>query len=146
MKVVTRQKARQAARRRKLTTEDREQGVSRSRSAPLVALVLGVAVLPAQAHGEEVLVTIGAQLVTVIGVVYFLLAMPRLRAHWVLGLAGCVAGVLLSWWLTDDLPYRDNSTLITSIHVCLPVAVPLLLMGIRAGWLGFRGRTTTTHT
>lgn len=88
-----------------------------------VAVGLLVLSAAAEAHGEEVLVSLFAEAVTVLGILLALGVSRPLRAHAGAGVFGCIAGVVLDWHLTGDLPYRENQRLIT----LLGIAIPLLL-------------------
>lgn len=73
------------------------------------------------AHGEEILVTIGAQLAVVIAIVIALFAVRRFQPYLMGGILTCVAGVVLSWVITANMPYFENKILIAAIDVCSPL-------------------------
>ena len=93
-----------------------------STSAQLIAFV-SLALLPplAFAHGQAVLVTIYAELLTIGFVVLFLLVVPKFRSFWLGGTTTCFLGVVGAWLVTSTIPYSDNQILITAISVILPL-------------------------
>jgi hypothetical protein len=82
----------------------------------------------ALAHGEEVLVPILLQLLTVIVTVLSLFIVRRFRPCLVGGVLMCVAGVVASWLITGPLPFFENQLLITLVNViCPPAATAIFL-------------------
>ena len=75
----------------------------------------------ALAHGEDILVTIYAELLTVVAIVLALRLVPSFRRSRLGGTIFCIIGVIASWLVTSDMPYTDNQTLITTISVVLPL-------------------------
>lgn len=73
------------------------------------------------AHGEDVLVTIYAEILTIVLVIAAFLLVPRLRPFWLGGIIACVLGVAASWLATAGMPYRENMIVITAISVVLPL-------------------------
>jgi hypothetical protein len=85
--------------------------------------IVPLAALPVQAyaHGEEVLVTIYAELLTIVFVIVAFRLVPRLRRFWLGGVIACILGVVASCLATAGMPYRENMILITAISVALPL-------------------------
>lgn len=85
--------------------------------------VFALAALPAFAfaHGEDVLVTLYAELLTIITIILALRMVPAFRRYWRGGSAFCILGVIAAWLVTWRLPYRDNQHLITALSVALPL-------------------------
>ena len=83
-----------------------------STSAQLIAFV-SLALLPplAFAHGQAVLVTIYAELLTIGFVVLFFLVAPKFRSFWLGGTTACFLGVVGAWLVTSTIPYSDNQIL-----------------------------------
>lgn len=75
----------------------------------------------ASAHGEEILMTIGAQLATVLVIIVGLFVVGKFQRYLMGGVLTCVAGVILSWVLTGQMPYFENQMLITLIDVVFPL-------------------------
>jgi drug/metabolite transporter (DMT)-like permease len=76
---------------------------------------------PAQAHGEDVLTYFYTQAAAVAVTMYFLFSIRMFRRYWLVGILGCVAGVVISWLATDRLPYTDNHVLINTIGSVAPL-------------------------
>lgn len=91
-----------------------------------------MAALPAlaYAHGQDVLVTIYAELLTVFFVVLTLRLVSTFRPFWFGGTAACVFGVFASWFAVAGIPYSANQTIVTAISVILP----LLTTGAYLAW------------
>jgi hypothetical protein len=87
-----------------------------------IAIAATVIATPAYAHGEDVLVSIYAQGVTVVAATFLLLTIPTFRHHRLCGAVGCIVGLAVSWLMTDDMPYRANHVLITSIGIVSPLS------------------------
>ncbi|MRW94584.1 hypothetical protein GJ699_31915 [Duganella sp. FT80W] len=82
----------------------------------------------ALAHGEEVLVPIMLQLLSVIVTVLSLCIVRRFRPYFIGGVLMCVAGVIASWFITGPLPFFENQLLITLVDViCPPAATAIFL-------------------
>jgi hypothetical protein len=77
----------------------------------------------ASAHGEEILMTIGVQLATVVAIVFVLFIVRKFRPCLVGGVLACVFGVVLSWVVTGHMPYFENQLFITVIDVIFPMAL-----------------------
>jgi hypothetical protein len=73
------------------------------------------------AHGEDVLATLFAQALAIVASVVASFLLLRSRHRTWAGIAGCIAGVILSWTITGDLPYDDNRMFITVLDVALPL-------------------------
>lgn len=84
---------------------------------------LSLATLPGLvfAHGEGMLVTLYAELLTVTMVILVLRFSPRFRPFWLGGTISCIVGVIASWFATARMAYFANQALITAISVALPV-------------------------
>ena len=91
----------------------------------LIALVLPAT---AEAHGEEVLVTVFAQFVTVAAILAIISMVRALKRYSSVGFVGCFVGVAISWALTGQMPYRENRNLITMALVVLPVISTVLAL------------------
>jgi hypothetical protein len=78
---------------------------------------------PAYAHGEEILLSIYAQVAAVVATLLFVWLVPAVRAHWLAGSAGCIAGVVLAWALTGHLPYMQYRAIFTTVGVLAPIGV-----------------------
>ena len=114
---------------------------SRVSNFPLLTAIAAVLFAsPAHAHGQEVLTSIYAQLATVIVVVIVLFRVREIRRYWIMGLLGCITGMVLSWWVTADMPYRRNATLITAIAVASPILLTALAVFAAARWSSRRDR------
>lgn len=97
------------------------------RHKSLIAFIAGSAIVaPAYAHGEQILVSFYAQAIAVAAVLLSLRLFSAFRAHWVAGLSGCFAGVVVSWFVTGNMPYMENQALITIIGIMLPIAFAIL--------------------
>jgi hypothetical protein len=85
--------------------------------------LLMLSMLPtlALAHGQEVFETIYAELVTILVIFFALLLVPAFRPYWFGGTVACFGGVIGSWIVTSQMPYRANQTLITAVSVLLPL-------------------------
>lgn len=92
----------------------------RFRKIAAAAALLAVSAL-AEAHGEEVVVSLFAQVIAVLGVILAVCVFRPLRRHAVAGVLGCFAGVALDWLATGDMPYWENHELITFLAFALPV-------------------------
>ena len=100
----------------------------------LIAIGAVFIAFPAHAHGEEVLVSIFAQVASVIAVVLALFAVRAFRSYWIPGLLGCISGTVLSEWATGDMPYRQNAALITAICAGAPIVFTALSVLAAACW------------
>jgi drug/metabolite transporter (DMT)-like permease len=107
----------------------------------LIAIGAAFIAFPAHAHGQEVFNSIFAQLASVIAVVFVLFANHSFRRHWPWGLLGCVTGVGLSWWATGDMPYRQNSTLITAVSAVGPILFAVLAVLAATLWATYQRRS-----
>jgi hypothetical protein len=93
-----------------------------SNSKAKVLLSLSVFPTAASASGQDVLVTLWAQLFVLV-VVTVLVALWRVPIkRKLVVIAGLIMGVVLAWFITWDIPYRANAALTTLVHVALPVA------------------------
>jgi hypothetical protein len=97
--------------------------------------------LPAHAHGQDVLVSIFAQMASVIIVVAVLFGVRAFRRHWISGSLGCVSGTIFSWWITGGMPYRQNANLITAIDAVSPIVFSALSILAACLWAKRRERS-----
>ena len=108
------------------------------------AVSAGCISVPAHAHGQDVLVSILAQMASVIIVVTVLFGVRVFRRHWILGLLGCISGTVFSWWVTGGMPYRQNASLITAIEVASPIAFSALAILAASRWAALWERSNTS--
>jgi hypothetical protein len=99
---------------------------------------------PAHAHGQDVLVSIFAQLASLIIVLAVLFGVRAFRRHWISGLLGCISGTIFSWWVTGGMPYRQNANLITAIDAASPIVFTALSILVALRWARFRERSDTS--
>ena len=59
----------------------------------------------AHAHGEDVLISIYAELVSIGLCIAFLFFWPQEKPYRVIGFIGCLAGVVAGNWVFLELPY-----------------------------------------
>jgi len=86
----------------------------------LASLFWLISVRPAFAHGEEVLVTIGAQLLLV-AIFFVILAKKQIRKNQKLKLLVVFSlSVVFSWLLIAKLPYLANKEIITAAVLIIP--------------------------
>jgi hypothetical protein len=93
------------------------------RAIALIALAIAG---PAQAHGEDVLLSIYAQGGSIIVVLLLLFGIATLRRYWLVGLIGLIAGTVASWNITGNWPYTENRVRITVIDVAFPLAFTVI--------------------
>jgi len=85
-----------------------------------IALTL-LAVAPAHAHGEEILVSFYAQAIAVAACFVGLQIVPVAKPHRLSGSIACIAGVVLAEFVVSNVPYNDNRVVITMAMVILPI-------------------------
>jgi hypothetical protein len=107
--------------------------------SPIPWLVLALlASTPAHAHGEEVLSSLLWHSLAITAVLLTLFGERAVRRFWLAGLVGLVAGVAASWFLTQQMPYQANKTLINGALIGLPILFSIV--GWLAGFLIHRAR------
>ena len=76
----------------------------------------------AHAHGEEVLILAVSQVALVIlsGGILFVRRLPSIART--AAFLGAVGGLLVSWWLMKDVPFRDNRSYISIVLFATPFA------------------------
>jgi hypothetical protein len=84
--------------------------------------ILAFACGSAHAHGEEVLVSVYAQLVSIAACALVLFTWRRALAHRVTGLLACVGSIVVEQWAISGLPYMQYRTLITAAGFIVPLA------------------------
>ncbi|THC45311.1 hypothetical protein [Massilia sp. Mn16-1_5] len=84
----------------------------------------------AQAHGEEVLVSIYAQLLSVALCVLFLLFWRAARPYRLIGMAACIAGLAVADWALAPVPYTEHQTLVTTVGFVVPIITSLSAVSI----------------
>ncbi|MGM9428752.1 hypothetical protein [Hydrogenophaga sp. MI9] len=82
----------------------------------------------AEAHGEEVLGSIFAEVVTVATLFALLTIVPALKRYSGAGFVGCLIGVLISWATIGDIPYRKNANFITIVLIAFPIVSTVLVL------------------
>ena len=80
-----------------------------------------LAVAPAHAHGEEVLVSLYAQAIAVVACFVGLQFVPVAKPHRLSGSIACIAGVVLAEFVVSNVPYNDNRAVITIAMVIFPI-------------------------
>lgn len=89
-------------------------------------LVLASVSRLAHAHGEEVLMSIYAELASITLCITFLFIWHRVRPYRVIGAVACVIGVILGNWAVSGLPYMQYRNLITAVGLIVPLAATVL--------------------
>lgn len=79
----------------------------------------------AQAHGEDILVLIYTDLLSIVLCMTMLLSWRRARAHRVAGLIGCMAGTICGNLAVSRLPYTQYEILITAVGFIAPIAATI---------------------
>jgi len=103
-------------------------------NARLIWLTIGLATpAAALAHGEEAVVLFLAQIVSfAIACLVSFFTLRRLRRTW-LGVLASFGGVVVSWVVTWDLPFRENAIFIAWLGIGLPLlAGGLTVWAVRA--------------
>ena len=90
------------------------------RRPPVHIAALALCPSVALAHGEDALLLLFGEGIVVVGCSVASFVVLKARRAWV-GIAVCLATVAMAWVITADMPYRDNQTLITSLHLGLPL-------------------------
>ena len=85
-------------------------------------LIFAVLSGSAHAHGEEVLVSVYAELVSIVLCALVLFTWRRALAHRLIGLAACVGSIVVEHWAVSDLPYMQYRKLITAAGFIVPLA------------------------
>jgi hypothetical protein len=80
------------------------------------------------AHGEEIVFTLGAQLLAIVGCVVASVLFIRPRGYRALAIIGGLLGVVLSWLVTSDWPYLANRVAITALGIGLPILGTLVVL------------------
>ncbi|MGV3612176.1 MAG: hypothetical protein ACO1N0_14550 [Fluviicola sp.] len=92
----------------------------------LLLAVLILLPLSAFAHGEEVLLSLFYDLITVIALLVFILCIKwKSSGKSILGIVLIVSAVI-PFMITSDWPYRENRRLIDSLHVGIPLVSVLV--------------------
>jgi hypothetical protein len=76
----------------------------------------------AHAHGEEVLLSVYAELASIAICLMLLFTWRRAAAHRVIGLVACVAGLFVGNWALSSLPFLQYGNLITAVGFVVPLA------------------------
>lgn len=82
----------------------------------------------AHAHGEEVLTSIYAELVSIAICFTSLFILRRARPFRVIGGAACIVGVVVGNWAVSGLPYMQYRSLITAVGFIVPMAATVLAL------------------
>ena len=114
-------------------------GACRCRSPFILAFVCG----SAHAHGEEVLVSVFAELASIALCTLVLFTWRRALVHRVVGLVACVGSIVAEYWAVSGLPYMQYRNLITAAGFVLPLAATVSAIYL-AHWVrALRKRATT---
>jgi hypothetical protein len=88
-------------------------------------LLLASASSLAHAHGEEILVTVYAELASIAICAMVVLSWHRAVSHRVIGLMACLVSVIVGNWAVSDLPYMQYRNLITAVGFIAPLAATI---------------------
>ncbi len=92
----------------------------------LLFILLALLPVSAFAHGEEVLVSLFYDLLTIIGLIVFITCIKwKLNGKLLLSII-LVVSELLAFMITENMPYTSNKTLIDTICIGVP-AVSVLV-------------------
>jgi hypothetical protein len=86
--------------------------------------------LPAKAHGQEILTSIYAELVSITICVAILFFNKKTRPYRLPGLTACILGVVFENFALSNLPYRQYQHLITILGFTVPLTVTALAVYI----------------
>lgn len=95
-----------------------------------IGLVVGILLAPsvAFAHGEEIFITFGVQLLAVVACLIASIVFLKAWGYRVFAMLGSLLGVILSWSVTGNWPYLSNRTEITALDVSLPFLGTMLVI------------------
>jgi hypothetical protein len=80
----------------------------------------------AHAHGEEVLVSIYAELASIALCVGLLLVWRRAKPYRLIGVVACLIGLIVQNWAVSDIPYMQRRNVITAAGFIVPVVAAML--------------------
>lgn len=75
----------------------------------------------AHAHGEEVLVSVFAQFVSLVICAMLIWKWRRAAGHRIIAVVACVAGVVVGDWAVSGLAYTQYQNLITVVGLIVPL-------------------------
>ncbi len=84
-------------------------------------VVLSLVSRAAHAHGEDVLTSIYAEIISVALCIAFLFLRKEAKPFCAIGFAACIAGVIAVNWALADVPYLQNQSMIMVVEFIMPL-------------------------
>ena len=88
----------------------------------LYSIALTLVSRVAYAHGEEVLTSICAEIISIALCLAFVFLRKEAKPYRAIGFIACVIGVIAANWALADVPYNQYQNIITAVGVLLPLS------------------------
>ena len=87
----------------------------------LYSSILSLVSSAAHAHGEDVLTSIYAEIISIALCLAFLFLRKEAKQYRTIGFTACVIGVVGANWALSDVPYSQYQSLVAAVGVIVPL-------------------------